>query len=111
PRSSMLICGGPRRATSIAASVGAAVRRVNQNTAAPTSSNATTMRQRGCFFTSSRGFAIVEFLPLSVFFDVENAHVRPELQPRDSVAHERLRDLVLRRDEIVLRVHLVLLFR
>src|SRR5882672_1271574 len=48
------------------------------------------------------------FLPLAVVFDVKNAHAIPKLEPGNSMRYQRLRPLVLRVNQGILGVHLVL---
>src|ERR1051325_4890509 len=69
------------------------------------------MRQRGCFLmnaTSLFEFGIGHLLPLAVVLDVKDAEVVPELQSGDGVRDQRLRALIPRINEVILRVHLVL---
>ena len=109
-----MICNGPRRAANVARvghALFAAARAKHDATATTTAAAAS--RQRGCAlrkFNEPLEIAILQFPPLPVVLDVKNSHVRPELQPRDGVADERLGALVLGGDQIVLRIHLVLRF-
>src|SRR3989442_457098 len=113
PPSSTEMASGPRRATKVAPLPADLPPPLNQTPAIARMRTTPAMRQRGCRLIKLRilfWFDIRDLLPPSVVFDVEYSHVDPKLQPRNGVAHQCLRALVLGADQIVLRIHLVLGF-
>src|SRR5712671_7782094 len=58
-------------------------------------------------FAALLSFCILNFLPLAIVFNVENAQVVPELEPGNGVRDESLSKLVLRVTQGILRIHLI----
>src|SRR5256884_8625138 len=111
PPSSTEISSGPRRAVKVALWPADLPPLLSQMTASARTRMSAPMRQRGCFLMSARilfEFGIGHLLPLAVVLDGQDSQIVPELQPGDGMADQGLGALVLRTDQIVLRVHLVL---
>src|SRR5438477_9396611 len=111
PPSRTEMSSGPRRAVNVAPLFADLPPPLSQTTASARSRMSAPMRQRGCFLMKTRRlfeFGMGGLLPLTVVIDIKDSDIVPELQPRDGVADERLRELVLRTRQVILRVHLVL---
>src|SRR6266513_5569619 len=111
PPSRTEMSSGPRRAVNVAPLFADLPPPLSQTTASARSRMSAPMRQRGCFLMKARRlfeFGMGGLLPLTVVLDVKDSEIVTELQPGDSMADKRLRELVLRTRQVILRVHLVL---
>src|ERR1043166_5975208 len=110
PPTNTMIGSGPRRAVKVEPGL-TVLPRVKSRTVSTTTTAASASSQRGACRIRVLIFAIVDLnirvFPLPVFFNKQNSHVIPELQPGDGMANQCLRAQIFLRNQIVLRVHLV----